>query len=158
MSHSLSSPDPPVETDQLGRSAVARVPRPAERRWLRTGLLVAGDALSFLAFAAIGLHSHHQDDNLFWTAVPFVAGWFVVAPFLGAFKPSLTTGLGPMLRRAEVAWLAAWPVTLVLRWALSADHTVPLSFALVILLANGVFLGIWRGLFAVVAGWLGGRG
>lgn len=158
MSRSLTPPDPPVETQQPGRSAEIRLPLAAESRWLRTGLLVAGDALSFLTFAAIGMQSHHQNGNLFWTALPFAAGWFVAAPFIGAFKRPLTTGLGPMLRRTEIAWLAAWPVTLVLRWALSADHSVPLSFALVILLANGLFLGIWRGLFAVVAGWVGTRG
>jgi len=157
MSRSLTPPDPPVETKQLGRSAETRLPL-AENRWRRTSLLVAGDALSFLAFAAIGMQSHHQKDNLFWTALPFAAGWFVVAPFIGAFNRPLTTGLGHMLRRTEIAWLAAWPVTLVLRWALSADHSVPLSFAVVILLANGLFLGIWRGLFAVLAGWLGERG
>ena len=158
MSRSLTPPDPPVEIDQLGRSVGTRSPLPAERRWLRTGLLVVGDALSFLTFAAIGLLSHHQEDNLFWTALPFAAGWFMVAPFFGAFKRPLTTGLGQMLSRTEIAWLAAWPVTLVLRWALSADHNVPVSFAVVILLANALFLGIWRGLFAIVAGWLGERG
>jgi len=63
-----------------------------------------------------------------------------------------------MLRRTELAWLAAWPVALVLRLALSADHTVPISFALVILIANAIFLGLWRGAFAAVADWLGGRG
>jgi hypothetical protein len=153
MSRSLSPPDPPVETDRLGRSTETRVPR-AESRWLRTGLLVAGDAISFLTFAAIGLHSHHQADNLFWTALPFAVGWFAVAPFFGAFNGSLTSSLGRMLRRTEIAWLAAWPVSLVLRWVFSVDHKVPLSFAVVILLANGLFLGIWRGLFAVVSGWL----
>jgi Protein of unknown function (DUF3054) len=156
MSRSLVPPDPPVET--LGQLAAAPAPRAAENLWFRAGLLVAGDVAVFLTFAEIGLLSHHQEANLFWTALPFAAGWFVVAPFFGVFKRPLTTGLGQMLSRTEIAWLAAWPVTLVLRWALSADHNVPLSFALVILLANALFLGIWRGLFAVVAGWLGERG
>jgi hypothetical protein len=158
MSRSLSPPDPPIETDQLGRSVSSCAPLAAPSRWLRTGLLVAGDAVSFLTFAALGLHSHHQNDNLFWTALPFAAGWFVVAPFLGVYRRRLTTGLGQMLRRTEITWLVAWPLTLGLRWALSADHYIPLSFALVILLANGLLLGIWRGLFAGIAGWLGGRG
>jgi Protein of unknown function (DUF3054) len=158
MSRFVSPPDPPVETDRLSRTVPNQIPRAAESRWLGTGLLIAGDAVSFLTFAAVGLQSHHDSANLFWTASPFAAGWFLVAPFLGAFTRPLTTGIGRMLRRTEISWLAAWPVTLVLRWALSADHNVPLSFALVILVANGLFLGIWRGLYATFAGWLGRRG
>jgi hypothetical protein len=62
-----------------------------------------------------------------------------------------------MLRQTEIAWLAAWPLTLVLRWVLSADHQMYVSFAIVILLANAVFLGVWRGAFALVEGWLAKR-
>jgi hypothetical protein len=58
----------------------------------------------------------------------------------------------PMLRQTEIAWLCSWPVTLVLRWMFSTDHRVPLSFAAVILVANAVFLGVWRSIFALVAG------
>jgi hypothetical protein len=57
-----------------------------------------------------------------------------------------------MLRRTEIAWLCSWPVTLVLRWVFSPDHQVPLAFALVILVANAIFLGVWRGVFALVEG------
>ena len=45
--------------------------------------------------------------------------------------------------------MCAWPVTLLLRWIFTADHRVPVSFAVVILLANAVFLGLWRTLFAL---------
>jgi hypothetical protein len=124
---------------------------------VRTGLLVLGDALSFVAFAALGTHSHHQSDNIFWVAFPFAAGWFLVSPFLGAFRRRNTTGLGRMLSRTEIAWLAAWPLTLLLRWVFSADHQMYVSFAIVILLANAVFLGVWRGVFALVEGWLAKR-
>jgi hypothetical protein len=40
----------------------------------------------------------------------------------------------------------------VLRWIFSTDHQVPLAFALVILVANAVFLGVWRGTLALVEG------
>jgi hypothetical protein len=45
-------------------------------------------------------------------------------------------------------------VTLVLRWAIAPDHNVPFSFAIVILLANAVFLGIWRTAFALIERWI----
>jgi hypothetical protein len=61
----------------------------------------------------------------------------------------------PMLRQTEIAWLCSWPVTLVLRWMFSTDHRVPLSFAAVILVANAVFLGVWRSIFAAFGGQAG---
>jgi hypothetical protein len=117
-------------------------------------LLALGDALSFIAFAALGTHNHHQTDNVFWVAFPFAAGWFLVSPFLGAFRRRDTSSLGRMVRQTEIAWLATWPVALALRWVFSADHQVPVSFAVVILVANALFLGVWRGAFALVEGWM----
>ncbi len=123
----------------------------------RTLLLVVGDAMAFCLFAAIG-HKTHQEatglaalGQIAWTAVPFALGWFAVAPFLGAFRRSQTERPAQMLPWTELAWLAAWPLALLLRWALSADHQVPPSFALVILLANALLLGAWRTVFALVA-------
>ncbi|HEX6123406.1 MAG TPA: DUF3054 domain-containing protein [Ktedonobacterales bacterium] len=125
----------------------------AAQRW-RVAALVAGDALSFLAFAAAGRQTHNEAAGLgalgqvAVTALPFALGWFLVSPWLGAFRRTLTIGVQAMVRRTELAWLAAWPVTLLLRWGLAGDHRVPLSFAIVILLSNAVFLGLWRGVFA----------
>lgn len=147
----------------------------------RVALFVLGDALAFLLFAAIGRRSHQEAAGLSalgqiaWTAVPFALGWFAVAPFFGAFRraPEVATssrrgkavGTGTpiesavaVLARTELAWLAAWPVALLLRWALSSDHQIPLSFALVILIANAILLGSWRTAFALAAAVLRGRG
>lgn len=127
---------------------------PATRLPWRVAALVAGDALSFVIFAGVGRASHQESTGLralgevVATAVPFALGWFAVAPWLGAFRRGLTEGVWPMLRRTELAWVCAWPVACVLRWALAPDHNVPVSFAIVILLANAVFLGVWRGVFA----------
>lgn len=125
--------------------------------WGRAAVLVAGDVASFLVFAGAGRASHQEASGLgalariAATALPFALGWFLVSPFLGAFRRSLTASVGGMLRRTELAWLCAWPVALLLRWATAADHTVPLSFALVVLLSNALFLGLWRGAFAFLA-------
>ncbi|HLZ23174.1 MAG TPA: DUF3054 domain-containing protein [Ktedonobacterales bacterium] len=122
--------------------------------WPRAAL-VAGDIISFLVFAGVGRNTHHEASGLgaiariATTAAPFALGWFLVSPFAGAFRRSLVGAPRRMLVRTELAWLAAWPVALVLRWAFAPDHRVPLSFAIVVLIANAVFLGIWRLLFAV---------
>jgi len=122
--------------------------------------LAAGDAASFLLFAAVGRTTHNEASGITAllqvaeTALPFALGWFAVAPFVGAFRRSKTTGPVRMLARTELAWVLAWPVTLVLRWAIAPNHNVPFSFAMVILLANALFLGLWRTAFALIERWI----
>jgi hypothetical protein len=129
----------------------------------RTLALIAGDALAFLLFAALGRKTHDEAVGLaalgetLWTALPFALAWFAVAPFLGAFRRALTEHPRQMAARTELAWLAAWPVALAARWALSADHQVPWTFALVILLVNAALLGSWRTRFAIATTVFGKR-
>ncbi len=119
-------------------------------------LPIAGDALCFVIFAALGLRSHQQSQgvrDVLVTAYPFALAWFIVAPFLGAYRRRATSrGPARALASAEMAWLGAYPAALLARWALGPDHKMPISFAVVILLANAVLLGGWRALFAVIAG------
>jgi hypothetical protein len=118
-------------------------------------LLVAGDAVSFLVFAGVGRQSHGEASGLaaigqvIQVAFPFALGWFLVAPIVGAFRHARTGSPREMVARTELSWLCAWPVTLVLRWVFSADHQMQVSFAIVILLANAFFLGIWRTAFVL---------
>jgi hypothetical protein len=121
--------------------------------------LVAGDLLSFLIFAVAGRRSHQEAVGLdalsqtLLTALPFVLGWFLVAPWLGAFRRARTRTPLAMLGRTELSWLCALPLALVLRWVI-VRHAPPLSFALVAGVVNALFLGGWRTAFA----WLAGRG
>lgn len=131
---------------------------PAARRgfsW-RLPVLVAGDGLCFVVFATQGLLSHKESagpGDVLSTAYPFALAWFIVAPFLGAYRRRATSrGPARALASAEMVWLGAYPAALLARWALGPDHKMPISFAVVILLANAVLLGGWRALFAVIAG------
>src|SRR5689334_720320 len=141
----------PPQSPPAAPSAAARA-----GNW-RVAALVVGDLISFLIFAAAGRRSHSEAAGLdavgqiARTALPFALGWFLVSPFAGAFRRDKTFTPARMLARTELAWLAAWPATLLLRWALADDHQVPLSFAAVILIANAVFLGLWRTAFALLA-------
>lgn len=135
----------------------ARPAASAGRGVLPLAILAAGDVVSFLVFAGLGRQTHDEASGLgalgsvAVTAVPFALAWFLVSPLAGAFRRSLMRSPRRMLARTELAWLCAWPVALLLRWALSSDHRIPVSFAIVILLANAVFLGIWRTAFALIA-------
>lgn len=125
------------------------------RWWPRA--LVAGDLISFLVFAIAGRDTHGEAAGLnavsatLLTALPFVLGWFLVAPWLGAFRREKTRTPIAMLKRTELSWLCSLPVVLALRW-IFAGHVPPLSFAIVLALVNALFLGGWRTAFAWIAG------
>lgn len=122
----------------------------------RLPVLIAGDAVCFVVFATQGLLSHKQSAgplDVLSTAYPFALGWFVVAPLLGAYRRRATSrGPARALAAVEMAWLGAYPAAILARWALGPDHKMPVSFAVVILLANAIVLGSWRSLFVFLAG------
>jgi hypothetical protein len=121
--------------------------------------LVAGDLLCFLIFVSLGANQHGEGFNLLytlWLAVPFVVAWFLVSPFVGAFRADIATMPRKMARRTILSWLAAWPVAMALRWLLVDRVKVPpvtfssfLSFALVTLIFNTALLLLWRWPFAL---------
>ncbi len=132
-------------------------PTPARTR-LTQILLVAGDLLSFTIFAIIGRRSHSEAANLVaWfevlkTAAPFMAGWLLVAPWLGAFRAAdylrgAPSSLTTIARRTALAWLVAAPVALLLR-AVTLQRGIPWTFALITFTTNLILLGSWRSLFA----------
>lgn len=118
-------------------------------RTTRTTLLMAGDALALLAFAAIGRGNHNVGGGALETlivAAPFVAAWFPVAWGLGAYR---VHGLRAMIVRSALAWVAALPFGLGLR-ALILDRGIPLSFAIVTFLVVLALLCGWRALFTIL--------
>lgn len=117
--------------------------------------LVIGDTLAFLIFAAIGRSSHGETAGLasipqiVLTAVPFAAAWFIVAPFVGAYRRELTAQPRKMAIRTILAWVLSWPLAMVLR-GLFVDHAVPpVSFALITLIFNTFILLVWRWPYAL---------
>jgi hypothetical protein len=117
--------------------------------------LVAGDALAFLAFAAIGRNTHGEAAGLaaipqiVQTAAPFAIAWFIVAPFAGAYRRDLVANPRKMAKRTVIAWLLSWPVAMALRGIL-VDHGIPpYTFALITLVFNTAILLIWRWPYAL---------
>jgi hypothetical protein len=123
----------------------------------RIAILVIGDALVFLIFAAIGRRSHGEAAGfgallqIAQTAAPFAIGWFIVSPFLGAYRRGLEEQPRAMALRTLLAWLAAWPVSMALR-GIFVDHAVPpWTFALITLVTNTILLLLWRWPFALLS-------
>jgi cation transport ATPase len=118
-------------------------------------ILVIGDLLCFLIFAALGRDTHGETSGfaaipqIIKTALPFAAGWFLVSPFVGAFRHKILAQPRAMVIRTVLAWLLSWPIAMILR-GIFVDHGIPpFSFAFVVLLFNTVLLLVWRWPFAL---------
>ena len=121
-------------------------------------MLVIGDMICFLIFAALGRNSHGETSGfaaipqIIVTALPFAAGWFLVSPFVGAFRHKILAHPRAMVIRTLLAWLLSWPVAMLLRRIFVNDGISPLSFAIfaiVVLLFNMLLLLLWRWPFAL---------
>jgi hypothetical protein len=116
--------------------------------------LALGDVFAFLIFATIGRGSHGETTGIaalpevVVTAAPFAIGWFLVAPFVGAFRRDVVANPRTMAIRTALAWILAWPVGLLLRW-LFVGRVPPLSFALIVLSFNLAVLLVWRWPYAL---------
>jgi hypothetical protein len=122
----------------------------------RTGALVAGDLVAFHIVTAIGLLNHGELAGLsalgevVQIATPFAAGWFLVAPFAGAYRAEVAGTPRRALPRVALAWLIALPIGLLL-WSVVRQKTVQPAFAIVTFITNLIVLLGWRGAFALVA-------
>jgi len=114
-----------------------------------------GDAVVFVIFSLVGRGNHHEASgagalpDVLGTAAPFLVGWFLVAPLVGAYRHSALGPVQSALPRTALAWAVAGPVGLLLRAAL-LQRGIPLSFAIVALLFNLVALLAWRGIAAAM--------
>ena len=119
----------------------------------RTGALVAGDLVAFHIVTAIGLLSHGELTGfgalgeVVQIATPFAAGWFAVAPFLGASTAEVAGAPRRALPRIALAWLIALPIGLLL-WSIVRQKNVQPAFAIVTFITNLIVLLGWRGAFA----------
>lgn len=122
-------------------------------------LLAAGDVVVFLIFAVIGRRSHGEEAGLqaalqvAWTALPFILAWFLIAPFVGAFRRQIIHDPKKMEVKTLQSWIAAWPLGLFLHFLFKLELPAIsslLSFGLVTVISNALFLSLWRFPFALL--------
>ncbi|MEW5304544.1 MAG: hypothetical protein WDW36_007149 [Sanguina aurantia] len=114
--------------------------------------LAAGDVAALMAFAAVGRINHGGvlDIETLLTALPFIAGWFTIAPFLGAFTLEAMSTPKAAATAAAKCWAVATPLGLVIRGA-AKGYVPPTPFIVVSFVATFVVLVGWRTAFAAVA-------
>jgi len=127
---------------------------PYESRSKTNGsLLAVGDIITVLSFVAVGSYHHGNTDPLhaIYAAVPFLLGWFVVAPLAGAY------GRFPSLRNKAFSLLGIWLVAALVGLGVRSTDVFeggsPPSFGFVIVVIGGGSLLVWRlGLSRLVGG------
>ncbi len=150
--------DQPVQTALKSGKPLYKSKELSPRK--RVVYLVIGDICCFVLFAWLGSTQHATNTSLnllyyVWVALPFMLGWFLVSPWMGAFRAELATKPRKMLARTALTWLIAWPVAMLIRWLVdyAGGHTIPfsnfLSFAFIALAFNLGLLLLWRWPFAL---------
>ncbi len=117
--------------------------------------LYLGDLISILLFAIIGRQSHDMSSGVaafgavFNTAAPFIIGWFLVAPWFGAFQPEAWQSAKNAVFTVLKAIVPALVVSILVR-ALFEGGFSPIVFYLVAGSFMLLVLVIWRLVYTLV--------
>ena len=115
-------------------------------------LLVIGDVAAIAVVTLIGFATHGENGltllpRMLSTFVPLTLGWFLAAPFLGLFRPEITSKAG-QLWRPLLAMLLAGPLAALLRAFWLNTVVIPI-FGVVLSASAGLGLLVWRTLWWV---------
>jgi len=120
----------------------------------RAAPLVIGDLLVIAVLFGAGTVHHNgvafvtsNPGYLAGTIAPFLIGWIVAAPLLGAYSPGAAESAKAAVPLALRSWLVADAVALGLRATPFVSGGVQLSFVAVSLGVGLVGLALWRTLF-----------
>jgi hypothetical protein len=113
----------------------------------RNYLLILGDILVLIVVTLIGFATHNElllfpVERILATFLPLLAGWFLIAPWLGLFKPEITSN-PRQLWRPVLAMVLAAPLTGLLRAMMLNSVVIPFF---VLILGGFAALGMlaWR--------------
>lgn len=115
--------------------------------------LILGDVIALAIVTVIGFATHGETQlsllpRMFTTFIPLLAGWFLIAPWLGLFNQRNTSD-PKQLWRPPLAMLFAAPMTTVLRAAMLNTVALPL-FTLILGSSAAFGILLWRGLYSAL--------
>lgn len=118
--------------------------------------MAVGDLLVISLLLTAGVINHNSVDYLSadpvgWllTLVPFLLGWAIVAPLVGAYSPGAAESAKAAIPLSLRAWIPADVVGAIIRWTpFFEGGATPLVDYVVFVLVTMVFglvgLGVWR--------------
>ena len=116
--------------------------------------IAVGDIAVLLAFLLAGTLQHWpleavQADPLIYlfAAGPFVLGWLICAPLIGAYSPGGGSAPNSSIPLAIRSWIPAVVVGMLVRVVAIPDRGFDPVFALVMLVGGTLVLSVWRFLY-----------
>jgi hypothetical protein len=113
--------------------------------------IAVGDTIALLAFLLAGTLQHwtleqlQLDPTIYLLAAgPFVLGWFLCAPLVGAYSPGGGSAPNSSIPLAIRSWVPATLVGLVVRVVAVPDRGFDPIFAGIMLVGGAVVLSAWR--------------
>jgi hypothetical protein len=121
--------------------------------------LAVGDVLALSAILTVGVVNHNgveylSADPVGWvlTLVPFLLGWAVAGPLVGAYSAGAAESAKAAVPLAIRAWIPAAAIGLFLRWTPLFEGGAALVFVVITLVTGAFALGVWRWLFFKIRG------
>ncbi|NLG97835.1 MAG: DUF3054 domain-containing protein [Chloroflexi bacterium] len=117
-------------------------------RWL-----IIGDVIAILIVSLIGFLSHYGEVRGWrWltTFFPVLAGWFLIAPWLGVYRAGPAMSLKQVWRPGLAAFLSA-PTAAWLRGLLLGGAAISPVFVGVLGLTDALGFLIWRSIWVLIA-------
>ncbi|WP_418285874.1 DUF3054 domain-containing protein [Halorubrum sp. DTA46] len=115
--------------------------------------LAVGDVLALLVLLTVGSLSHHTTDFLLSNPLyllevfaPFVIGWVLVAPLVGAYSAGAVETAKSSVPLVIRSWIPAAAIGFVLRAFVFTGGAAP-TFVAIMLVLGAVVLGGWRALY-----------
>ncbi len=116
--------------------------------------IAVGDLIALLAFLLAGTLQHWTPEQLqadptiyLLAAGPFILGWLVCAPLIGAYSPGGGSAPNSSIPLAIRSWIPAALVGLVIRVVAIPDRGADITFAVIMLVGGVVVLSLWRFLY-----------
>lgn len=116
--------------------------------------IAVGDFTALLAFLLVGTLEHWPlevvlaDPLIYvYAAGPFVLGWIIAAPLVGAYSPGGGSAPNSSIPLALRSWILAVLIGLGVRIVALPARGADLTFATVILLGGAIVLSVWRYLY-----------
>ena len=114
--------------------------------------LIVGDVIVLLVIAIVGFLNHNEaiDWRVLTTFLPFLAGWALIAPWLGLYRPEVANDPRQVWRAALAAFIAA-PMAAWLRGMWLGNQAILPIFVLVLAGTGALGYLAWRLVWAWLA-------
>lgn len=116
--------------------------------------IAVGDIVALLVFLLIGTLQHSSLEQLqaepimyLFVAGPFIFGWLLCAPLIGAYSPGGGSAPNSSIPLAIRSWIPAAVVGLAVRVVAIPNRGAAVTFAVIVLVGGTVFLSGWRFLY-----------